>query len=444
VLLLAAASGLWLRGQIAAVQPGAATFPEGQAPQPAGGPETGASATQALPLATLREMEQIQSEVIALRGLQPLGGVRRTLLSSEELRSVIQEDFLQDYGPQEAQGDSLVLSLLGLIPEGFDLQAFYRELLNEQIAGFYDQESKELYVVQGRGFRGPERLVYAHEYTHVLQDQNYKLEEVLGYSDERCDEDTEGCAALQALLEGDASFTELSWFLNYATRSEELEVQRSYQEFSTPVLDSAPVYLREDFTFPYNQGFEFVRQLYDRGGWQAVHQAYTDPPSSTEQILHPERYPADRPEAVELPDLIAVLGTGWELIEQGVLGEWRTYLILAQGLDPAGQVNAAQAAAASEGWAGDHFRVYYQPESGQAALVVRTEWESASEAQEFAAAFRQHAQGRFPNVRMDGEDRLLWGGETLAGEFARQGETTLWVLAPQARLAEALLEESAR
>lgn len=139
------------------------------------------------------QMDEIESQVIVLRKLQPAGTVSRRLLSRDELRQKIETDFFEDYSTEEAQDDNLVLSALGLLEPGFDMFTFYQDLLSEQIAGQYDQNSKEMDVVQSTGFGGTERLTYAHEYTHALQDQNYDIENGLNYSSEACEENSERC-----------------------------------------------------------------------------------------------------------------------------------------------------------------------------------------------------------------------------------------------------------
>ena len=53
-------------------------------------------------------------------------------------------------------------------------------------------------------------------------------------------------------------------------------------------LASAPRYLRETLLFPYLHGQEFCTELYDRGGWDALAEAFRHPPASSSQILHPE------------------------------------------------------------------------------------------------------------------------------------------------------------
>ena len=150
-----------------------------------------------------QQMDEIQTQVSELRGLPSTGPVSRALLTSDELRQHVLDDFLKDYTPEEAQNDAISLAAFGLLQSDFDLHSFLLELYSEQIAGFYDHETKEMFVVQGESFQGSERLTYAHEFQHVLQDQNYDIQNGLNYKDEVCEIESERCAAIQALLEGD-------------------------------------------------------------------------------------------------------------------------------------------------------------------------------------------------------------------------------------------------
>ena len=108
-----------------------------------------------LPADVSNQMDKIQEQVIELRGLASTGPVRRSLLTQEELRQHVVNDFLKDYTQAESQKDALVLAALGLLTPDFDLYDFYVELYSEQIAGFYDDETNEMYVIQGEGFLGP-------------------------------------------------------------------------------------------------------------------------------------------------------------------------------------------------------------------------------------------------------------------------------------------------
>ncbi|GAB4580450.1 MAG: hypothetical protein Fur0022_31910 [Anaerolineales bacterium] len=382
----------------------------------------------------LAQMLEIEQQVIALRGLAPNGEFHRALFSPEQLRERVINDFVQDYTPEEAQQDALILSSFGLIEADFDFYTFYVDLLSEQVAGFYDNETKEMVVIQSETFAGNQRLTYAHEYTHALQDQTYDIKNGLGYDDAPCEEDSERCAAIQALLEGDASLTELQWFTEHSTAQDQQDIFEFYETYKSPIYDSAPAFMQEDFLFPYTQGYEFVNFLFEEGGFPAVDAAYLTPPVSTEQILHPDLYPNDTPIPVTLPDLLPTLGDGWTLLDQNVMGEWYTYLILAKGIDPAFQLDAETAASAAAGWGGDAYAVYQSP-AGAPAHVLLTTWDTATDASEFAAAFEQYATARFGPPT----STLTWETDGIVTLFLLNGDQTLWVSAPDLPTAQALL-----
>jgi hypothetical protein len=394
-----------------------------------------------LPAEIASQMDEIEAQVIELRGLEPDGEVERDLLTPEQLREHVVNNLLEDYTEEEARNDTRVLAAMGLLDPDFDLYEFYIELYSEQVAGYYDDETQAMYVIQDRGFEGPQRLTYAHEFVHALQDSTYDLDQGLGYNDEDCEGNWDRCAAVQALIEGDASLAELEWFSNFGTPQDAAELQDFYENYESPVYDQAPAFMREDFIFPYLSGQAFVERLHDRRGWGAVDQAYRHLPVSTEQILHPDRYPDDDPTPVELPDLSATLGEGWEEIDRGVRGEWYIRLILAFGRDEAARLEVLEAEAAAEGWDGDTYAVYFNEEAGQTAMVLRTIWESEAEAGQFARAFREYASARFGDPVVEEGERLGWDSAGEHTQLLISGDTTTWILAPDGEIAQAISAE---
>lgn len=374
------------------------------------------------------QLDQIEEQVIAIRGLQPKNDVMRGFMTPEELRQRVTEDFFEDYTAEDARDDSNVLTVLGLLEPNFDLVEFYTELYSEQIAGFYDQETKEMYVIKDDIFGGPERMTYAHEYVHALQDQAYDIQNGLNYNDETCEEDSERCAAISALIEGDASSTERTWYEANATRQDCQEVTSFYSTFQSPVYDSAPEFMKQDFLFPYLQGKDFVDALIEKGGRAEVDEAYTNLPVSTEQILHPEKYPIDTPKVVNIPDLSTKLGDGWLEIDRGVMGEWYTYLILAYGNNPEARLEPEAAAKAAAGWGGDIYLAYFNADQNQTILVMQTTWENESEAQEFFNSLQDYNNKRFGQPSQ--KEQYAWMAEGQAGFQALQGSTTTWIVAP--------------
>ncbi len=386
------------------------------------------------------EMQEIEVNVSQLRGLALVDEVPKVLLSPEMLQEIVVNEFFAEYSDEDARQDALILSLLGLIPEDFELRSFYHALYTEQIAGFYDRETKEIYLVSGVAFNGFEKMTYAHEFTHVLQDQTYGLDDGLGITEEACDEDSERCAAIQALIEGDASLTEYLWFTNHATRKDQKDVFRMSNNYDSQVFDDAPPFFQQDLLFPYDQGLAFVEFLYAQDGFSEIDAAYRNPPVSTEQILHPERYPWDVPQLVSLPNLETVLGDDWSLLVKNVMGEWSTYLILSQPYEADYRLSNSQASDAAEGWGGDAYAFYLNEVNDEILFILDMVWDSVQDADEFMTAVAHYANLRWEEAPQDVGGHPTWIGLEGIIVFFQEGERTLWMIAPDETLAETVFE----
>ena len=395
---------------------------------------------QELPEEIRLQMDTIQAQVSQLRGLEQKESVPRFLLTADELRERVETDFFKDYSLEEAADDVQVLAAFGLLNPDFDLYGFYRELYSEQVAGYYDPETKEMYVVKGTGFKGTERMTYAHEFTHALQDQVYDLREGLHFNDEDCEENAEYCAAVSALIEGDAVITEETWLVRYGTKQDRQQIQDFYGSYQSPVFDSAPQYMQEDFLFPYTQGYEFVSTIYDESGFAGIDHAFRNPPVSTEQILHPEKYPGDVPDSVTLPEVRAVLGDGWRELDEGVLGEWYTYLVLSAGNDPEIRLEASEARDAAAGWEGDRYIALQNETTGEMLVLHKALWEDGKEAREYSEAFQRYAEKRWGERQSGYEETWFkWQANEVVSILVQQDRETIWLLAPNQQVADQVL-----
>jgi hypothetical protein len=214
--------------------------------------------------------------------------------------------YAADYPSDEAAADSDLLSSLGAVPEGSDLKELTAAALGEQVAGFYDTDTKQI-VVTGdpeAGLDPIEELTLAHEFEHALADQ------VLGLpvdEDFPADGTEDSTLAATAVVEGDATLTmALYSFTGAAIAPTAL--------FGTELVDAAgtaslPYYLERGMIFPYAEGLGFVCHLYRQGGWSAVNEAYANPPTTTAQILFSERYGVEE-EALDPRDSVSP-GPGW-------------------------------------------------------------------------------------------------------------------------------------
>ncbi len=409
-----------------------------------------------LPTSTVKEkltpgeasqMDAIQRQVIQIRGLIPTHALQRAVLPDSQLRDQVIQQFFKDYSRDQSINDVIELSLLGLLQPGFDLYDLYINLYSEQVAGYYDPKTKEMFVVQGDEFGGLQRMNYAHEFTHSLQDQTYDLRNGLKYTDEACAKTSEYCKGVQALVEGDAAFTEQLWFVEDATARDRMDVQDFYAGYKSPVYDSAPDYLKKDFLFPYKQGMEFVQSLYDLGGFSAVDAAFKKPPVDTEQVLHPDKYPSDVPVNVSLPDFLPTLnasraGAGWREVDRNILGEWSTYLVLSSGVDKTYRLPDSQARLASAGWGGDSLVVYRQGSSQTGALVLKSSWDTAKDAGEFWQALQDYAKKRWGSPSQSQAGYQAWGSTPKGAVIiAQKDSATLLLIAPDGDTASKLLDQ---
>ena len=232
-----------------------------------------------------------------------------------------------------------MLKLLGLLEPDVDLRDVSASIFGEGVAGYYDPRTKRLRVVRGAQTenRFLNEITLAHELTHALEDQRFKLD-----LEDSSGSDDPALANL-ALVEGSATAVMFSYAERYLSPEETLGGLFASLGQDTGDL---PPFIEAQLIFPYVQGQKFVERLYATGGgsWSLVNAAYRfRPPASSEQILHPDKYlRVEQPERVRLD---ARPGDGWRRLTAGTWGEWATGELL-------GNPGAA------EGWGGDRFELW--------------------------------------------------------------------------------------
>jgi hypothetical protein len=236
---------------------------------------------------------------------------------------------------------------------------------------------------------------------------------------------------VQALIEGDATLSEQYWYYKYSTDLDKKQITEFQQSYTSPVYDSAPAYMKDDFLFPYQYGLDFVNELYGKNKWQSIDDAFKDPPVSTEQILHPEKYPSDVPVKVTVPDLSATLGKGWTEVDRNVMGEWYTYLVLADGRDSSFRLDTQTAKDAAAGWGGDTYVYYTDDATKQFVLVWDTQWDTANDSDQFWQASRTYGNDRWGTPTSDSASAVSWQSEADGKiSMSQSGKSVVWVLAP--------------
>ncbi|HET9443479.1 MAG TPA: hypothetical protein VFO65_09150 [Acidimicrobiales bacterium] len=283
-----------------------------------------------------RTLPELMRFVEQARGLQFKEPVKVTLLGDRAFRARLRGDDVSAQDEEDIRTTQRVLQALGLIESDVDLGSAVESLLGSAVAGFYDPEDDDL-VVRGEDLTASRKVTLVHELTHALQDQHFDIE---GRElDERDDESADG---LTALVEGDAVRIELM-YLESLPLAEQKAFETEESALGAGISPSTPRVLLELLGVPYSVGPDLVDALLGAGGQSRLDAAFGDPPTTSEQLLHPEAYLAGQG-AVEVP---APRPEG-DKIDEGVLGEVGLILFLREGV-------GSGAIAAAEGWGGDRY-----------------------------------------------------------------------------------------
>jgi hypothetical protein len=409
----------------------------------------------------------VLKETSEIRQLAILRPVQSSTQSRPEIERMLIKNLDEETTPAQMHAAEVTLKKLGLAPPDFQYRALLLRVLTEQVAGYYDPKTSEFHLADWIDLDG-QRPIMAHELTHALQDQHFKLRRFEHWP--KGDSDAE--LAVHALIEGDATLAMALYVANNLLRALLFMKSLGVTGMASQELDKAPRALRETLLFPYQQGTDWTRSLYKQAGWDRVSKAFTELPQSTEQILHPEKYFAhEAPVKVTLPDITSLLNAGsgaassasassgrwtvssgqstrnaspmsaiptqpiagsaqlwsaatrrrfglkgnhaqdaratWKRLDYDVQGEWGFYLILEEFLKS--PVESRRAAA---GWAGDRFAVYEGPK-GEVLIASLSTWDTETDAREFFDAYVKRTELRYPNAtRIDplplGEARRSW------------------------------------
>jgi hypothetical protein len=363
---------------------GPASPPPSEPSEPAGSAEPGASIDPSV----VAQINEVVAQVPGIRGLQPRKDVPYRFITQEQFGAFFTQQFDKDNPPAQLAAEESFDKRVGLLPADANLRDLALKLYSSAVAAFYDPATGRFTVIQRDStFRASDRIYVAHEYDHALQDQYWHLDA----TDISDPSQGDAAAANLALVEGDATALMYQWALANLTPDELAQVAAgSGSSASQQVLDSMPLLLKKGLTFPYTDGLQFVSTLQASGvgGWPEVNMAWDHRPATTEQILHPGKYlGGEAPTPVQLPDVAAMLGSGWKANYTQTLGELETGIWLADGQGgasiglglPAPLPNAEAAA----GWGGDRLTSLDGP-NGAWAIVWQSAWDTAGDADEFA------------------------------------------------------------
>jgi len=321
-------------------------------------------------------LASIERAVEGIRGIDAPPPVEHRFVDQAGMQERLDEELTDPEVLEQIEHEETLFKLLGVIPQDADLNAIYESMFGSQVLGLYDPEKEEFFVL-GDDQSGAEsidveaQLTYAHEYVHRLQDAKFDLEKMkdLATGDDMS-------LAISALIEGDATSAQSQYMLANYDFSELSELLESALA-SQAELPESPYFLQRSLEFSYTDGAAFIAVILQLGGFAAVDAVFVDPPKSTEQILHPEKYlDQELPIELDFPDDGHFVR--WNIQTENVMGEF----FLGTWLEALGSDSANAAAA---GWAGDVYAVV-ENGNGETGFVATIGWDTSDDAEEFFTA----------------------------------------------------------
>lgn len=337
------------------------------------------AATSPGPLATqspspelITVIAELKRFVEGTRGLPFKQDVKVTILADRPFRERLLEQSEDEAERQEMEDFELAMKALGLIEPDLDLQTAIDEALGAGVLGYYDAETKEL-VVRAEALGPSTRRTLVHELTHALQDQHFGL-----HRPEYLDRVDEVPLGFQSIVEGDASRIDELYLKNLSAR-DRAQVRTEDQEFGASFPDDVPEALLHMIAFPYQYGPGVVEELLESGGQARLDAAFSSPPETSEQVLHPGRLlTGERPIQVNKPPAAG------EVFDEGIFGEFALLVLFAQELSGPSALDAAQ------GWGGDYYVAWRTSEG--ACIRVDLRMDTPGDQTELNSALRKWAQ----------------------------------------------------
>ena len=354
--------------------------------------------------ATARGMvDEISAEVAEIRGLEFLRPVAVDVVDEDGAREHMLARMDRFESAERLRATEAAYALLGLLPPGTDLREETLQALREQVGGFYDPASDTYYILDAMPV-AMAPVITAHELTHALEDQHFDLDRRLMASIA----DDDRLFALSAVHEGSAmvvmSVYSARAIVGGRLDAEALGAAAAAEARRAEALASMPEVLRRELLGPYLLGMAFLTSgnaMTLAGGVprDRLARVYADPPASSEQILHPERYwndeVRDEPAEVDLGEAGAGFGRGWHRVGDGVLGELTLGLLVGATTPGLGDGMLAGGGpwtdAAATGWGGDRWELW--SDGTHDAVALLTAWDSDEDAREFIEALEHDSPG---------------------------------------------------
>lgn len=383
-------------------------------------PPVAPSLSDALP-----DLDGIKQDLTELRGLPFLEDVPAEKQSVEAFDTFLQAELEKSFPPGKEEGMQAALLRLGMLLQPIDIGHEFKNALLSQAGAYYDPASGKFFYLMTNVSGDILKMIASHELVHAIQDQHFHLGPMMeklerSFVDGVRQDDQ--ILAARYLIEGEATYVQTLWqtisakglhdpqsksykqavrtahmliriqggldtaFLVQANKLAVAFMGDAGDEIAEAInsMDNIPPYILYPLVSAYTGGALFVMELKEGGGWNAVGDAYTNLPASSEQVMHPHKFAKDRddPTLLALPEMAYLKEKGWRPIDSAVHGEFYLNLLLRNFGCPPGA-----AVVATAGWDGDIYRAYRR-DDGRVMFVLATTWDTEKDAEEFFKAYQ--------------------------------------------------------
>jgi hypothetical protein len=345
-------------------------------------------------LSQYNDIESLKKMISVLGKLPFKQDIPIRFMSKTRLQGNIAARFDADYPEKLSEKEGEFIWLMGFVERKIDVRRIRKQILLNNAGVWYNSKSKELlalYEYQDINFIHAMTLVY--ELRHSIQDQYFDLSALVS---NKSDFDDRKLGILAA-IKGDATFLMLlssDMNADILLSSPEGESLFSYAPIIKPsLLYRKPLVLKYQLLMPYVEGLRFVNTVFKKKKWKGMNEILHDPPESSEQILHPDKY-LKREKPVKVT--ISYKPEGYDLFHSGVIGEYYLNVLL----KPRNNLSLADYA---NGWGGDTFHIYKKPKNKQDStnsyfLVWKSTWDrdkKVNYCSHFYTDFKRFIERRF-------------------------------------------------
>ena len=357
-------------------------------------------------------IDSLMAQLSEITGLKVRRRVEYAVIPRSRLKEFLERRIREEIDPEQIRVEELLLKKLGFVPEDFHLKETMLALYEEQAAALYDFRKKKLFLLDSTD--GPlQRTALVHELAHALADQHFRLDKFI----DKANKNDDGALARMAVMEGQATWLMTEFMAR--RMGESLADSRELVDLMSrmtgasmgrfPVLDRVPLYVRQSLLFPYTSGLEFQHAVFERLGRKAFAQVFRNPPRSTRQVLHPEKY--FEPDELPPPKLPRISG-GYKKTAEGTLGEFDFAVWLQQyGSDDLVRSLAPE-------WRAGKYQLWEARDGGGASILVHgSVWAGEEAARRFFEFYRRVLEGKWDRVAFETDGAGGYSGRGGHGRF---------------------------